>query len=108
MPSNSGTATTPLATLSASAPDRRGAGRGSAWETALTSPSPASPRSDESAEPPHASSELGESLQQLVSPKIGPACRSRIVLRVCCLPEQEVAEPHLAAGANDQVEIRQT
>src|SRR5438067_13602278 len=51
--------------------------------------------------------ELRESLVQLLAPEVGPAYRCRIVLGIRCLPQQEVTEPHLATGANHQVEVRQ-
>src|ERR1051326_4385989 len=61
----------------------------------------------EAAEPSDPPGELRESLKQLLAPEVGPAYRCRIVLGVRCLPQQEIAEAHLATGTNNQVEIGQ-
>src|SRR5438874_4994045 len=62
----------------------------------------------EAAEPSCPPTELRESLKQLLAPEVGPAYRCRIVLGIGCLPQQEIAEAHLASRPDDQVEIRQT
>src|SRR5512133_864643 len=64
-------------------------------------------RSVQAAEPSDAPAELRESLVQLFAPEVGPAYRCRIVLRVRRLPQQEVAEAHLATRTNDQIQVGQ-
>src|SRR6266540_5206592 len=46
--------------------------------------------------------------RQLFLAEIGPVERRAPVLRVGGLPEQEVAQPHLASRANDQIRVTQT
>src|SRR5208337_1126135 len=46
-------------------------------------------------------------LQQLGAAKVGPEGLGDVDLGVGDLPQQEIAQPHLAAGANDQVELGQ-
>src|SRR5215813_3252510 len=81
--------------------------RGEAEESRVRDPLLRSgwPRLDESAEPSHAPAELREGRVQLFAPKIGPAYWCRIVLGICRLPQQKVAQAHLATGADDQVKV---
>ena len=51
--------------------------------------------------------EFRNAFQQLQASEVGPQCLRHVDLGVGELPEQEVAEPHLAAGANHQVRIGQ-
>src|ERR1700751_2653629 len=50
---------------------------------------------------------LRNALEQVMAAEIRPQRGCDIDLCVGQLPEQEVAEPHLPAGAHDQVRVRQ-
>src|ERR1022692_538570 len=50
---------------------------------------------------------LFDALDELNSAKIGPQRLGHIDFRIRQLPEQEVAQAHFSAGANDQVGIGQ-
>src|SRR6266852_377150 len=50
---------------------------------------------------------FGDTFKQMHSPKIWPQCRRHVNLGICQLPQQEVAKPHLAAGAHHKIRIRQ-
>src|SRR5690625_1793727 len=52
-------------------------------------------------------SELGNGSLQILALEVGPEPIAEDQLRVGQLPEQEVADPHLSAGADEQVRIRQ-
>src|SRR5438132_9413865 len=60
------------------------------------------------AEPSDPPAELREGLEQLLAPEVGPAYRCRIVLGIRRLPQEKVAEAHLATRADHQVELGQT
>jgi hypothetical protein len=57
--------------------------------------------------PAFASLEVCQRLQQMVAVKIRPKRLGDVDFRVSQLPEQKVGEPHLAAGANHKVRVRQ-
>src|SRR5437870_4411844 len=59
------------------------------------------------AEPSDPPAELREGLVQLLAPEVGPAYRCRIVLGIRRLPQEEVAEAHLATGPNHQIQVGQ-
>jgi len=50
---------------------------------------------------------LGDPLDQVRPAEIRPQDRRHINLGVSQLPQQKITQPHLAAGANHQVRIRQ-
>src|SRR5947209_9180827 len=59
------------------------------------------------AEPSGPPAELREGLVQLLAPEVGPAYRSRIVLGIRRLPQQEVTEAELTTSADDEVQVGQ-
>src|SRR5207245_3470635 len=61
-----------------------------------------------SPEPAHAPLVGGERLVEVRPAEIRPERLRAVELRVGRLPEQEVAEPHLAGGADHQVRIRES
>ena len=48
---------------------------------------------------------LGDALEQMMTTEIRPERGRDVNLGVCQLPQQEVAEPHFAAGADDEIGI---
>src|SRR5258706_13774031 len=48
------------------------------------------------------------SLQQMNAAKIRPQSLRDVNFRVSQLPQEKIAEPHLAAGAHDQIRVRQS
>src|SRR5712691_11817921 len=50
---------------------------------------------------------VGDRMPQILNAEVGPQRFADVDLRVCRLPEQEVAHAVLAGGADDQVGFRQ-
>src|SRR5262245_55180090 len=48
---------------------------------------------------------MGQCLEEVTFPKVGPQGLGEIDLGVCALPEEEVRDTHLAAGPNEEVRI---
>src|SRR4051794_34339177 len=59
----------------------------------------------ETAKPPFAFAELAQSLLQGGGIEIGPALGSHPQLGIGYLPEQEIADAHLASGADQQIRV---
>src|SRR5258706_16164122 len=60
---------------------------------------------EETAEAAHTSPERPHGLGKIGGAEVGPHPRREVELRVCALPQQEVAEALLAPGADEKIPV---
>src|SRR5437773_3882302 len=58
------------------------------------------------AEAPRTAAEVGHGGRQVLAVEVGPRARREVELGIRALPQQEVAQPLLAARAHDEVDVR--